>query len=307
MIAVRPRSRPAFTLIELIVAMSVIILLASLALMVVPEIMSQDRTTEGAARLQQYLMIAKARAGRDQAPRGLKLINNGGFATEVQYIEAPPLYVAPDPTSPTTSLQYNLNNAPRVEFTMNVTSSTWTITMANLPDPSVLTNNAIVIVPNLGTWFSIQSISGTGPWTITPNPQSVTGVAPNPDIGAGTQIESYSFGIYGTPQPLLGEPVLQLPSNIGVDLASSAPSMSASTDLVFTPSGDLLTSASGLSMSGGEQVFLWVRDRTKNGGSSGSMSAGGEQQVVGLKTRSGAMGVYPISWTAGNPFEFAKK
>src|SRR6476620_5661655 len=149
MTSTRRRSRPAFTLIELLVAMSVIVLLASIALVVVPDIMAQDRTTEGASRLQQFLMITKSRASRDSAPRGLRLIDNGaGFATEVQYVEAPPLYVPPDPATPTTSLQYNLNNAPRIEFTYTpasgMTAASWTITIANMPDSTVMTNNAIV-------------------------------------------------------------------------------------------------------------------------------------------------------------------
>lgn len=88
--------RRAFTLVELLVAIAVIIVLSALALLVVPGIMEQDRTTDGASLTRQYLMLAKARAARDQAPRGVRFIVDTNkplgqqmFATEIQYTEAP--------------------------------------------------------------------------------------------------------------------------------------------------------------------------------------------------------------------------
>src|SRR5262249_59603028 len=86
--------RAGFTLVELLVAIGIIIVLASLALLVVPDVLDQDRTTDGASLTRQWLMIAKARAARDQLPRGVRLINPGnGLVTELQYTEAPPVLV----------------------------------------------------------------------------------------------------------------------------------------------------------------------------------------------------------------------
>src|SRR5437879_13308705 len=67
-------ARRAFTLIELLVAMSIIVVLTSLVLLVVTNIGERDGTTDAAGLTRQWLMIAKARAGRDNAPRGLRLV-----------------------------------------------------------------------------------------------------------------------------------------------------------------------------------------------------------------------------------------
>ena len=100
------RVRRGFTLVELLVAMTVIIVLTGLALVVVPGVLDQDRTTDSAGLVRQWLMISKNRAGRDGLPRGLRLIvapdpNNPVktspyFVTEIQYTEMPPVLV-PNP------------------------------------------------------------------------------------------------------------------------------------------------------------------------------------------------------------------
>ena len=90
--------RTGFTLVELLAVMGIIIVLASIAAMVVPAAVSQDRTTDGAALTRQYLMIAKNRAARDGQPRGLRLIVTADstvptksplWVTDVQEIESP--------------------------------------------------------------------------------------------------------------------------------------------------------------------------------------------------------------------------
>lgn len=300
MLLSRRGSRAGFTLVELIVTMSVMILLASLALVVVPDIMSQDRTTEGAARLQQHLLIAKSRAARDGLPRGILLLPDANnFATELQYIEAPPLYVPTNssnpyfdlPQSPATS-----SGAPRVEFQFDPAKNpNWTIIMKNLPSDAPVSTGAIVICPVLSVWFSIGSYdSSTGIVTLRANPTTIAGVTPFPDIGSGTSVETYQFGIFGPPQPLLGEPVQQMPSNICVDVGQSDISTPGN-QILFTPSGDVMDAAKA-------QIFMWVRDKTKPA----NLTSGGEQQVVSVKTRTGSIGVSPISWTSGNPFQFAQ-
>lgn len=297
----RASSRSAFTLVELIVAMSVMIILASIALMVVPSVLEQDRTTDGAARLQQYLMIAKMRASRDNLPRGLRLIDSGGFATEVQYIEAPPLYVPPNPSDP----RFDTATAPLIEFVFTPNADG---TMPTAPGGRVIklkhlnadlrneiAGGGSVIIPDLHVWFSFDA-GGYDPGSETVTPNMSSGVSPYPEMGAGTSLVTYQFGIYGPPQALLGEPVQQLPTNIAVDFGSSQ-GLAANREILFAPSGEVSLASSG-------QIFLWVRDRTKPGGNGGDFDNGGEQQIVGIKTRAGSLGVFPVAWPGTNPDPF---
>jgi len=277
--------------------------LASIALLVVPNVLDQDRTTDGASRVQQYLMIAKSRAARDNLPRGIRLINNGGFASEVQYIEAPPLYIPDNSAYP----QYTAPpspgaGSPRVEFEATIDGS-GNITGHNvylraLPASLAadITGGGSVIVSEPRVYLTFSGYAGPAtPVAYLTN----TGVQPYPDMGAGTRVVSYFFGVYGPPQPLLGEPVQQLPADIGVDIGSSQNLVNL--DLLFTPAGDLMTASSG-------QVMIWVRNKTKLGGNTGNISdyqAAGEQQIVSVKARSGALGVFPVAWPPANPFSFA--
>jgi len=91
--------RKAFTLVEMLVVMAVVIVLAGMAALVLPGAISQDKTTDGASTVRQYLMIAKNRAARDGQPRGIRFITgldpntpaktNPFWATEIQEIEVP--------------------------------------------------------------------------------------------------------------------------------------------------------------------------------------------------------------------------
>ena len=56
---VRNRGRCAFTLVEMLVVMAIVIALSSIALLVVPGVIDKDRTTDGAGLVRQWLMIAK--------------------------------------------------------------------------------------------------------------------------------------------------------------------------------------------------------------------------------------------------------
>src|SRR5947209_1316409 len=85
--------RGGFTLVELLVVMGLLVVLASLAVMILPSISSDNRTSQGATQLQQWLEIAKQRAMRDKAPRGLRFLPgtvNPRYVTDLEYVEQPP-------------------------------------------------------------------------------------------------------------------------------------------------------------------------------------------------------------------------
>jgi hypothetical protein len=101
--------------------------------------------------------------------------------------------------------------------------------------------------------------------------------------------------------PLLGEPTVQLPKNVCVDLASSQIPGAGGDGyrIMFTPNGQVKNATAA-------QYFLWIRDYTKAGGQGGNDAQGGEQQVVAVKTMSGSLGMFPIAWQPDDPFKFAK-
>jgi len=387
--ALQTRLRAGFTLIEMLVVMAVIVTLAAIALVVVPGILDQDRTTDAAGLTRQWLTIAKVRAGRDGLPRGVRLIvaldpNNPAktdprFVTELQYTESPPVLV------PNTNMVTDVVNAPQVVFfyvtanasgsgtptnpvvgTGQLTAQYCQIRNLTYDEAIQVIPNSVIALPTIGTWHRIVPLSAGGfpfvidqrnppPGTPVPNPPVSTsgprtftvqigGAAapqvyldPWPDgvLGAGSSAPppppppgqpqfapvptfvSYHFGIYGAPRPLLGEPLLQLPKNVCIDLSVSNPPAPAvpntsppvytDYDIVFAPSGQVLSSFSAAGGSG--QINLWVRDYTKVASmlptvtppnppvwSIAAFQNGGEQQIVALKTRSGSLGVFPVYW-----------
>ena len=178
-----------------------------------------------------------------------------------------------------------------------------------------------------GYWARILSVSGAsaGPTTFT---VSITvDVPPDEYMGASTEAVSYRFGIYSLPLPLLGAATQPLPKNICIDLSlatgpvggptypyAEAPSrpegLSAAQpyDILFAPNGQVINGIGRPNAQG--QMFLWVRDYTKaanplivTGQAAGLnvydmtvFRTAGEQQILSLKTKSGAMGVFPVTW-----------
>lgn len=260
--------RAAFTLLELLVVMAVIIVLATIALLVVPDILAQDRTTDGASLTRQYLMIAKNRAGRDGLPRGLRLIvtpdpnnllktnNPSGTApqllvTELQYLESPPVLI------PANTVPLGYQGSPHVLFVYNTAGgpiTSRTCYLMNLP-PDVYAQMSsdisqgafpVISLPVLGTWHRVLALTSPPAAPPSPDPRAGpnnwvatldTSYTPFPDeqMGAGTNEATFHFGIYGAPRPLIAEPTQQLPNKICIDLASSYPPGIAAPIIVGSP------------------------------------------------------------------------
>jgi hypothetical protein len=177
-----------------------------------------------------------------------------------------------------------------------------------------ITANCMLVLPTLGVWAKIRAVQ----------PDPLTEVAPGlydkqvdlevyPDAHLGENLMrgpsgnlgylTYHFGVYVEPRPLLGEPTIQLPANIGVDLAVSSPpgAPGVNYDILFAPSGEMIS----LRGQNRAQVFLWVRDYTKVPDMLPSSLSpltydpnkfrrGGEQQIVGI--RSASIGTAPVMW-----------
>src|SRR5262245_15189806 len=86
----RTRRRPGFTLIELLIVIGIIILLAALGFLLVPNLDRNKGVPNGATQLQGRINLSKQQALRDKSPRGIRLIHDGnGRCRSLQYIEQP--------------------------------------------------------------------------------------------------------------------------------------------------------------------------------------------------------------------------
>ena len=376
-------ARRAFTLIELLVAMSIIVVLTSLVLLVMTNINERDGTTDAAGLTRQWLMISKARAGRDNAPRGIRLVtgldpNNPAktspfFVTEIVYIEAPPILITYPafngdqvPTGvisdPAVLFTYTLAPAPMLPATLplqgTILGRQCQIVNLQGSDANQIVPNSLLQLPVLGSWHRITSVisivsqpvaGSPSPFTTTPGmftvnvnldsfPDSQLGAAGVVQPAAGAAAPCYTtqhFGISAPPRPLLGEPPLQLPKNICIDVTpftqlngvnppfvdppcySVQGTAGQDLDILFTPSGHVLPIGAGAQADG--TIFLWHRDYTKlrnapngnyplvvtNVGPGPTFTRtcdlfqfqnGGEQQIVAIRCKSGSLGQFPVLW-----------
>ena len=89
--------RRAFTLVELLLVIGIILVLAALAAAAYPDISLGVRAAGGADRLQSWLLNAKMRAKRDGRPTGLRLITftptgTFVFCNQMMYVQQPDDY-----------------------------------------------------------------------------------------------------------------------------------------------------------------------------------------------------------------------
>jgi hypothetical protein len=164
----------------------------------------------------------------------------------------------------------------------------------------------------------------------TPGAQAIDGLAGTtqryatgyPPIGGATYFESNYFGLYRGARPVLGEPLLQLPANMGIDvhpgtdvnppglstgdelqLTANLPVTAGQYEIIFNPSGSVMfTEAS--------PIVLWLRDTRNSAGqlplavvaASGGvvdidrnrLMNAGEHVLVSINTKTGAIATFPI-------------
>jgi prepilin-type N-terminal cleavage/methylation domain-containing protein len=90
--------RSAFTLVELLVVIGLILVMAAIAVLFVPRAQDADKAGGGARQVVGMFQVSKTRAMRDQAPRGVRLLVTGDPAqiTELQFIEQPADFYDPN-------------------------------------------------------------------------------------------------------------------------------------------------------------------------------------------------------------------
>ncbi|MGL6097936.1 MAG: hypothetical protein ACRC7O_19310, partial [Fimbriiglobus sp.] len=115
-----------------------------------------------------------------------------------------------------------------------------------------------------------------------------------------------NFAFLRAPRPLFGEPLLGVPEAACVDAGVGGTVVSGvaaglSVDVLFAPNGRVLNQT-------GAFVALWIRDMTNpatDPGNTGFDNAG-QQSLVIVYPKTGAIATQPVNQSATDPFLFAK-
>jgi prepilin-type N-terminal cleavage/methylation domain-containing protein len=304
---IHTKFRRGFTLIELLVVITIIIVLASLALVLSPRLSEDQRTVRGADLTSGWLLICKQRAVRDQQARGLRLVRNtsinNNWVTEMVYIERPADYRGGMLTSPSPTQDPAFAHPAATVFVEGKD-----LTNGGPPnEPIVAAGDYLVfdVIESVkycshrvyavkavagGTLVELCSYDGNYPSDVDGNTDA--------KISAPiSRMPSTGFRFVRSPRPMAGEPVLQLPRDIIVDLdtsgATPGPTSMAglgsanadALDIVFNPSGQ----AMGTNATAGK-VILRVRNSTRP-------PTDGDQLYVTVYTLSGVIATHPVNLT----------
>jgi len=323
-----PRYRSAFTLVELLVATMLMIILATMALMIIPSLTQGQQTPRAAGQLQQWIEIAKQMAVRDRAPRGIRLLPGEANAlgqvipnhvTRLQYIEQP------DP------------------FTLNgvygpLAKSSWGADLSGMVNPS---EARVVVPPGI-------IVSFTSPTRQMGNPQvpgiTLTGGFPVGDprcpVQSGDYIElggvvyairsvadtqltlqtavpmpinTTNYRILRQPRPSPGDELLDMAQNIIIDVAprgiaggrwdllppGGLLSAQVPLDIMFAPDGRVIPTAGGYNLAAKDKIILWVRDATVPDGEN-------DPTLIVIYPRTGLVAAQPVDVTyiTTSPYTF---
>jgi prepilin-type N-terminal cleavage/methylation domain-containing protein len=291
--------RSAFTLVEMLVAVAIILALSALIVAFTPSFLNSQKTSRGADLLQRWLMVAKQRARRDGFPRGVRLVADSNAPTLVrslQYIEQPDYYTKGSVTGTGTAATVTADVSEG--FLVPPQPALWSVQSGDFLDVSAQ------LMDTPPHQYKI-AVVGTPAAGITPLTLA------NPLSGPVTSLPTL---IIRAPRPTQGEAVLDLPQGVVVDLGTlkSVPlDLASNPDIVFLPGGGK-NSGSGQSQSAtsvgvrragliSDKIILWVRDSTADA------TNPGEQILITIYTRTGFIATHPVdTTTGGDPYSFTK-
>ena len=314
--------RSGFTLIELIAAMSLAILITGLAVGALSSgAFGSQRVVQSADRASGWLIIAKQRAMRDGLPRGVRFLRNGtNFITEAQHVESPDPWL-PNPTSdPSGSriiLAYTIDTATNVVNGRHAYFIGDTTTF----DSTVFTGDVLSMLEFSPIPYRITTITPGAMVNLngTPTTAHELTLSDYPDLGpagsasttppTATRVVT-AFSFQPQPRPIFGEPLLQLTGSAAIE-ATTLPSTptpiatclnvpaSGDFDIMFTPSGQVLNQTAGFQT-------LWVRQITETYVAPDQFDNAGEQVLVVIYTKTGAVSTVAVNPDVNDPHKFAR-
>jgi prepilin-type N-terminal cleavage/methylation domain-containing protein len=312
------RHRRGVTLIELLVVIAIITVIATLIVAVAPRFGERQRATRGAGMLQSWLNLAKQRAVRDQRPVGIRMPASATpYIGELLYVEAPDEGIGGTVTVPfppgnnppdyryvqyTTTLSFTPND-PRTSPPNSPTATIQAGDVLSFPDRPMATYGPrrIASTPGLPLAQPDDSVALVGSDTSKSPVQYIYKLRldqPLPAIPFTTTIPLF----VRKPRPVVGEPVLQMPKDIAIDLTQDQlnspptywrlypPANSGGPfpfDIMFSPSGQVV------GMPGVSRICLWVRD-VSLGDPGPSVLPPGENMLITVYTRTGHVTSHPV-------------
>jgi prepilin-type N-terminal cleavage/methylation domain-containing protein len=234
----RPRPRSGFTLIEMLVVIGIMVIIATLGYLLIPNLSRNKGVPNAVTQLEGWIRVTKGQALRDGAPRGIRLVmdpNNPTRVTYLQYIEQPeplaprgPLQRAYITTlNPLTPLPppYPNPTPSFVDLVLIDPATGSPVAGANWDDPAnpqIDVGDFLELNTSPNLIARITAIGPSGSFPGLPRvrlilDRSVPGTDVNPLLLAD------GFRIIRAPRPLQGEPMLQMHKDVYIDLADCYP------------------------------------------------------------------------------------
>ncbi len=323
-IHMRSPRRPGFTLVEMLVAITIILILAGLTITAVNVSMQSDRIRGAARQMQSYLEGARDRAIFAQEPRGVRILLNQGGPTNGfnnAFSAISMIFVGPTPSDTGDAEIY----AGKQGLVFDHSD--------NFPDWQTPRDRGLLRVGNrvkLGSlWFTIISFASDqdnmttgdfpGPGDVDHNGNgtfdsfNVILDRPHENVTIGSDTMNYVMEL--APSPLPNQEPVMLPQGILIDLdASQLPSRwgnathgySTEMDILFSPRGTV----HGPLASDGIIHFALVdlidlMQRGSSGRNFGGANVEGDELIVTVFTQTGQISRHPV-FSSSDPYRYAE-
>lgn len=313
MVRQHKRRRTGFTLIELLVVITIMALLAGMAVLIGNALFRSDKSQRAASTAAAAFQIAKQTSLRDRVVYGIRLVPdiNGNF-NGLEYIYQPPDYVdneyinTPSPLGPIANgIQFDNRGTPQalrrdISGGLGPDKNLWLVQVGDFiqteNDPS----------PHLIIRVGPDPASTAPPRrALAYNEIEVAAPGTDPTV----QTWSSKFRVMRSARPVPGEEIVRLPEGIIIDANLSRLGTNSLTpdpitgrvDVLFSPAQGVVgaTSRAG-------KIILWVRDSTEDPATTKN------QLLLVIFTRTGLVTSYPVD-TSGridpltgtvNPYSF---
>lgn len=297
--------RDGFTLVELLVTITIMMIVLGLTITAVNVTVSGDRVRSNARNIQSYLLAARDRATFAKAPRGVRFLLDTG----------------PDgnPTTPATvrSMVYIGPLAPAAG-TLAVAADGMTLTQTpgtdgGIPWSTLATRGLLVpgaririphaaeIEPERGLWYVVDPSSNFAA-------NQITLTSPHADITSDTSGVNYQLEL--TPGVLPNQEPMALSAGIVIDLnGSKIPPLWLTAqgmhrmDVMFSPRGSVIGDVAAMGL-----IHLLVADwgDVSSGLTIGDPAKQGDEALVSIFTRTGQVSSHAVDTESGNPYQFAE-